>query len=185
LNVKAVLKSLLGIRAIEALLLYLKGTKQRAAGMTRGAQTTRALAIAPASRAVILGAAVHCLILGGLWLSGWSAAALAWILGVGGVMPLLNTIRQVLEHRTMDARAEIDYARTNQGACARIFGTGLFASTFGSAGANRHLLHHWEPEISYTRLAELERFLADTPMHVVMEKRRTTYYAAFRSLLSR
>ena len=45
--------------------------------------------------------------------------------------------------------------------CAACHGTsakgdGPLASTLGGAGFNRHLLHHWEPKISYTRFRELE-----------------------------
>jgi len=32
----------------------------------------------------------------------------------------------------------------------RLFGDDFFSCTFGGAGFNRHLLHHWEPQISYT-----------------------------------
>ena len=182
LSVKTLLKSLLGIRAIEAMCFYLKGAKERAGLRDDEIEPGRSLAAPPASQALLTGVAVHALIVGGLWLAGWSAAALAWIVGVGAVMPVLNAVRQVLEHRSMDARVEIDYSKVDQGACARIFGTGLFASTFGAAGANRHLLHHWEPQVSYTRLPDLERFLDGTAMRVVMDRRRTSYFRALRTL---
>jgi len=175
LNVKALLRSLLGIRAVEALGSYLRGAKEGRA--ERAARNT-----AKISRALVAGIAVHVGIVGGLWFMGWSAAALAWIFGVVAVMPVLNTVRQVLEHRHMDARIEIDYSKVDQGACTRMFGAGPFASTFGAAGANRHLLHHWEPQVSYTRLPDLERFLDDTAMRVVMDRRRTSYFTALRTL---
>jgi hypothetical protein len=100
------------------------------------------------------------------------------------VFPLLATLRQALEHRDDKARSDIDYAKTDQGAYTRLFGDGWFARTFGGAGFNRHLLHHWEPHVSYTRLADLERFLASTPIAAVMEMRRTSYGEAFRRLFS-
>ena len=33
-----------------------------------------------------------------------------------------------------------------------------FSRYFGGAGFNRHLLHHLDPSISYTRFDEFERF---------------------------
>jgi hypothetical protein len=81
----------------------------------------------------------------------------------------------LLEHRAEDARADVDYRVTDHGAVSRMFGDSLVARTFGGAGFNRHLLHHWEPTVSYTRLAELERFLLDTDAAAVVQARRTTY----------
>jgi fatty acid desaturase len=60
-----------------------------------------------------------------------------------------------------------------------VFGDGLIARTFGGAGFNRHLLHHWEPGISYTRLPDLEHFLNDTDLRPIMESRKTTYGRVF------
>ena len=65
-----------------------------------------------------------------------------------------------------------------------MFGDGLIAQTMGGAGYNRHLMHHWEPGVSYTRLPDLERFLADTPLAAVMARRTTTYGRIFRRLFA-
>lgn len=178
LNIVAVLKSVSGVRAIEALLSYLRRMSDVRSPAAFSAIEPR-LYVGP-----IVAATAHGLIVVGLWALGWTAASVAWLLGVGGVMPLLNTIRQVLEHRADSARPDVDYFRTDQGACARMFGSGWLDSMFGSAGANRHLLHHWEPQVSYTRLADLERFLADTAAREIMDRRRTTYYRALRDLFS-
>ena len=178
LGVAAMLKSLSGVRAVQALSAYFRrmsGARRPAAASTRAPHLYRGLVVAVAT---------HGLIVMALWSLGWTATALAWLAGVGGVMPLLNTIRQVLEHRADDARPDVDYARTDQGACARMFGTGWIDTLFGSAGANRHLLHHWEPQVSYTRLGDLEAFLVDTPARVIIDRRRTTYSECFRALFA-
>lgn len=182
LNCVAVLKSVLGVRAIEALLSYMRRTSGRGRNVRRHAVFSGIEARLRVG--LIVGLTAHGVIVGGLWALGWAAASVAWVLGIGGVMPLLNTIRQVVEHRADSARPDVDYSQTDQGACARMFGNGWLDSVFGSAGANRHLLHHWEPQVSYTRLADLERFLADTPVRTIMDRRRTTYYRAFRDLFS-
>ena len=115
---------------------------------------------------------------GGWWL------ALAWLVGVGAIFPFFSALRQFLEHRDEDASSSIDYGKVDHGAVTRIFQDGPFGSTFGGAGFNRHLLHHWEPQVSYTRLPDLERFIMDTPLASAIEKRRTTYAEAFLKLLS-
>jgi fatty acid desaturase len=172
LNARFLVRSLFGIRVIETLLSY-----------HRNAEGSRKPKARTGTKPFLLFAtaiAVHgFIVLGVLW-SGLWAAAIAWVLGFGAVLPFFGSIRQLLEHRTEDARPDQDYTATNQGACARISGGGYFSSTFGSAGFNRHLLHHWEPQVSCTRLADLERFLADTPMRVVMDRRRVSYAETFR-----
>jgi hypothetical protein len=97
-------------------------------------------------------------------------------------MPILNTIRQLLEHRHPDARIDVDYTQQDQGACTRMFTDGWLDRVFGPAGGHQHLLHHWEGQVSYTRLSDLERFLADTPLHGIIDGRRTTYARALRAI---
>jgi fatty acid desaturase len=116
--------------------------------------------------------------------SGWPGLA-AWILSVGACYPLFATLRQLLEHRSTEADPATDYTRTDHGALTRLFGTGPLASTFGGAGFNRHLLHHWEPQVSCTRLGDLENYLQGTSAAPIMAARRSTYLGAFRSLWRR
>jgi fatty acid desaturase len=183
LNMTALLKSVLGARALEALLSYVSYASRQAKG--KRIEQRALLPVTPAIVAALMAAVVvHGSIVGGLWASGSTAAAFAWIAGVGMVMPVLNTVRQVLEHRHPHARRDVDYSRTDQGACTRMFGNGPIDRLFGAAGANRHLVHHWEPQVPYARLAELERFLADTPARALMDRRRTTYVEALRQLFA-
>lgn len=131
------------------------------------------------------GLAFHAALLGGLLLAGRWVPALAWVVAMGSVFPLLGALRQILEHRAEAASAAVDYARIPHGATSRLFGDGLFARFFGGAGFNRHLLHHFEPAVSYTRLGELEAFLRETPLAGYLESRTTTYARTLRTLLGR
>jgi len=125
---------------------------------------------------------VHGLITGGLaWSGGWPAA-LAWAAGLTMFYPFFNAVRQLLEHRDENADPRTDYRAVTHGRINRLFGDSLLAQTLGGAGFNRHLLHHWEPSVSYTRLAELEDFLLRTPIGPMLEERRTTYLDTARRL---
>lgn len=109
--------------------------------------------------------------------------AIGWGLGAFSVYPFFGALRNLLEHRGEHASSEVDYHQVDQGETERLFGTSLLSSTYGSAGFNRHLLHHWEPQVSYTRLADLEEFLCDTEFGPrVIEPSRTTYPETFRRL---
>jgi hypothetical protein len=55
----------------------------------------------------------------------------------------------------------------------------------GGVGFNRHLLHHWDAGVSYTRLGELEDWLSTTNVAGILSERQTTYAAAFLRLWSR
>ncbi len=139
-----------------------------------------------AYRALFASAVIHgTIVLAALW-SGRYAAAAAWALGVFTFYPFYGSLRTLLEHRNEHADKNVDYTQVDHGAVNRLFGSGPLASSFGQAGFNRHLLHHWDPQVSYTRLKDLERFLMDTPIGAeVIENHRTTYAETFVKLYNR
>ena len=110
--------------------------------------------------------------------------ALAWLLGLFIFFPFFAAVRQVLEHRNESAKSTEDYYKTPHGIVNRLFGDGPWASSFGGAGFNRHLLHHWEPKISYTRLKEFEIYLRDTQIGARVQERTTTYWKTFRGIFN-
>jgi fatty acid desaturase len=130
----------------------------------------------------ICGVLLHAtLLLGALIMGNWGLV-LAWLVGVACVFPLFGALRTLLEHRHPDASSVIDYKKTDHGQYSRIFGSGLFASVFGGAGFNRHLIHHWVPSLSCTRFSEMEAFIKDTPVKNFYVTRETTYFRTFREL---
>src|SRR5262249_27645791 len=112
----------------------------------------------------------------GVWIS------LAWFFGMVALFPLFSSLRQLLEHRDIAASRDLDYGKVPHGAVSRLFGSGLIASTFGGAGFNRHLLHHWDPLIPCTRLIEVERFLLDTSAAGLIRQATTSYWRTFLGL---
>jgi fatty acid desaturase len=176
LNLLFLIKAAFGIRAVEVLLDRQSKTKKPAPAAS--ARSGGAL------RSILLGASAHAAVIGACLYFGFWWAALAWLLGVGLVFPFFGALRQLLEHRSESADRKADYRTQDHGALTRLFGDGFFSSTFGGAGFNRHLLHHWEPQVSYTNLPELEAFLEGTPVKNVMDGRRTSYAETFRRLFS-
>ena len=124
------------------------------------------------------------IVLGSFFLGAWPLAV-AWAAGIVVFWPLFNSGRQILEHRAFDADAAVDYAAVPHGATNRLFGSGPLASSLGGAGFNRHLLHHWDPTISCTRLRDLETFLARTQAAPALDDVRATYLGTIRRLWSR
>jgi fatty acid desaturase len=176
LDGRFLLRSLLGIGLLAA--LSHRGQRVRAAE-DGGAGTT-----APPGRArrwvlLLAGAALNLGIMVAGLAAGSIALAVAWPLAMICVHPFINATRQVLEHRSYEARRDVDYAQSSHGANTRMFGVGPLASTLGAAGFNRHLLHHWAPQTSYTRLSELEAFLFDTASADLFRSQVTTYPRAF------
>jgi fatty acid desaturase len=115
------------------------------------------------------------------WARCWSLVV-AWPVAVLMVMPTFTAVRQLLEHRRFDASSSTNYGLEPHGACTRMFASGPIGSTLGGAGFNRHLLHHWEPQVSYTNLAELEAFLLQTEAAPIIRSAKTHYVAAWRRL---
>jgi hypothetical protein len=116
--------------------------------------------------------------------AGWYAAGLSWVLSFISAYPTFNALRQILEHRSVTAARGADFTRVSHGAVNRMFGRGWLARTFGSAGFNRHLLHHWDPALSYTRFDEMESFFARTELAAAIDASRTTYLRTLRALLA-
>jgi len=179
LNLWFVIKTLFGLRVLEV--LFARKTIADASNKTakikeKAARTSMA---APLFALLVYGGIVALTYLVGFW---W--LSLAWIAGVGMVFPFLGALRQLLEHRDEKADNGADFRVVPHGATTRMFKEGAFGSTFGGAGFNRHLLHHWEPQISYTNLPALEQFLLRTKAGPIIERRTTTYSSAFLKLLS-
>lgn len=178
-----IVKALTGWRVVEVLAARARLTAPKAAPKAGSAARAEG---ALRDRLVLLGGiAAHVLILAALFLAGGPAAALAWGAGVGVVFPFFGALRQLLEHRSLEARGRVDYREVDHGGYTRLFGTSAFARLFGAAGFNRHLLHHWEPSVSYTVFDELEALFERVGMGPAMDGRRTTYGAAFRALYNR
>jgi fatty acid desaturase len=128
------------------------------------------------------GMLVHGAILAGpVWAGLWPAV-LAWVLGVAVVFPYFSALRNQLEHRSERASPEVDYSRVAHGTVNRMFRSTVLSSAFGSVGFDRHLLHHWEPSVSYTRFDDLEAFLMTTELAPAIDEARTTYRATWRRL---
>ncbi len=175
LSPRFIVESLTGIRVLKVL-----GGREKVAGAKKDAAKPKASLL---NSQLLLGLAIHVALLGAaLLLHQWTLVAV-WLLGMGVVFPFFGSVRQVLEHRSEEARADVDYRVVPHGAVGRLFGDGVIASTLGGAGFNRHLLHHWEPQLSYTRLAELEAYLRETQAADAIRARSTSYGATFRSLL--
>ena len=177
LNARFFWESILGLKAWRVL----SGRRQ---ALRAGQSQTRAKP--PGSWIpLMIGALVHGSVVGiGVWLQSW-ALVLGWLVGTGIGLPLLGALRQLLEHRAVGPMELGQRPGPRIPAVTRMFGAGLFPGMLGGAGFNRHLLHHWEPQVSYTRLAELERFLLDTPAGPVVSAMRTSYSKALVELAER
>jgi fatty acid desaturase len=134
--------------------------------------------VVPALRSALLhGAILAALVLAGLW-----STAAAWAFATAVVFPLLATVRQVLEHRPFDIDCDVDVVALAEGAANRMFPCDFFSRWLGAAGFNRHLLHHWDPGVSYTRFDDMERFLMATPLAARVDAARTTYASAWKQM---
>src|SRR5262249_45385561 len=141
LNILFIIKGLFGFRLLEVV-----GARH---SFTRGQRPTKdGRYVGP------IGLFIHLSIVMAAFMSGAAWLSVAWIVGALMVFPLLAALRQLLEHRDPKAHAATCHYRHAHGAYTRIFGADLFSSLFGGAGFNRHLLHHWEPQVSYTNLSE-------------------------------
>ncbi len=175
-------KAATGLFVLEVLLRKARQSAERAEPAER--VRARSSGTAAGVLASVRSAALHLAVVGLLFFGGFPVAAATWVLGVACAFPLFATVRTIVEHRRADAACAVDFAVELHGPVNRLFGTGLVSRYFGSAGFNRHLLHHWDPAISYTRFDEMERFFLSTPLAAEMEASRTGYSAQIRTLMA-
>jgi fatty acid desaturase len=178
LNLRFLTESLLGVRALKVVMLRNKLQRGGAAKPAKSRSKTGFFVLAG-------GIVFNAVCLGALLYLHAGAAIFSWICGVLVFFPFFGALRQLLEHRgelpgPAGTRADVICSATN-----RIFGDGVLASTLGAAGFNRHLLHHWDPRVSYTNLRELENFLLETYAGSWLREQRTTYWRTFRNLYAR
>ena len=125
----------------------------------------------------------HLSLLSILFLLGGWELLISWLTGLVVVFPSLATIRQVLEHRDLHASRTTNYRETDHGKVSRLFGKGIIDSSFGAAGFNRHLLHHWDPGVSYTSLPDIEDYLLNCPeTSDILKESKTSYWKTFIAL---
>ncbi len=99
--------------------------------------------------------------------------------------PFFVTLRQVLRHRDENSDPTLNYNEFPHGPVLRSFGNDPISGTFGNAGFNLHLLHHWDPDISYTRLSEMEEYFKQTGLGRIIEDSRRSYWGVFGTLVKK
>lgn len=119
-----------------------------------------------------------------IFTNNW-AFAITWVLGFGIFFPFFATIRQLLEHRDELAHHATDFRKHTHGKISRLFVHTILSSSFGAAGFTRHMIHHWDPQTSYTRLADIERFLLQCDKTApIVQSSKTTYFKTIKKLLA-
>lgn len=111
--------------------------------------------------------------------------SIAWILAMIIFFPFFATVRQVMEHRDDLAKNEIHFYSSAQKRISRLFSDSLFSKTFGPAGFNKHMIHHWDPHLPYMVLKEVETFLLNCKRTgPIIRSSRTTYFSVFKKLFT-
>ena len=177
-------RALTGLYLLELMSRYVFHARP-AASVGRAPSSAPAGSTADRITPVLRTAAVHSIFLGIAIFFHAYASALVWAIAVVFVFPFFASTRQILEHRASEAACSTDFGLVPHGPVNRLFGTDLFSRYFGAAGFNRHLLHHWDPTVSYTRFDEMQAFFSGTHLQGSMGKAQSSYGSTFRALLRR
>ena len=109
--------------------------------------------------------------------------AVVWVYTFLTGVPLFFKIRQTLEHRNVDHDKTKSFINIDHGPINRLFKSNFFSRFFGSAGFNKHLLHHWDPSLSYTNFREFENFLLKTKLKEQILNSKSNYNKIFSNLI--
>jgi fatty acid desaturase len=134
---------------------------------------------------LMYGALIHVAIITTFMYFSFFATAIAWALAFGVFFPFFATIRQILEHRDELAKSSTDFTQQKHGKVSRLFVTTILNTSFGAAGFTRHMIHHWDPQISYTRLKDIELFLSGSETTAsIINASKTTYHSVLKKLIT-
>ena len=143
---------------------------------------------------LLLGAIAHLGIFSAIYLGlGWWPL-LVWSVSLLVVTPMLGMLRNLLEHRYVEAVDPIlweIFMNSNSKAIeinqvtTRTFTQSIFSKFYGSMGFTRHLLHHWDPSISFMNLGKVHEFLLTSEVGELLKKTDTTYTRTFFYLLGK
>jgi fatty acid desaturase len=135
-----------------------------------------------------LGLVLHAIIVLGLVNIFGSRSALIWIICTVFITPGLGIVRNILEHRYVES-IDLDVWNVLMGktisiedpqqVTTRIFTTSRLSSVWGSMGFTRHLLHHWDPSISFLNLDKVHEFLLNTQIGEQLKAMDTTFASTF------
>jgi fatty acid desaturase len=179
LSPRFILESLTGIHAVRTLLVYFSPDNHTDHKEKTLSEKIKGFDFKKALRLIVSQSIVLLILV----LFGKYFTAIAWIIGIVIFWPFLGSLRQILRHRGEYTSVKVDYYKTDQGAFLRMFGDDLFSKSFGAAGFNKHMLHHWDPHVSYTRLDDMEKFMLSTELGPIIDSGRTSYKNVFFKLL--
>jgi fatty acid desaturase len=132
---------------------------------------------------VLRAIAIHTLFVSTALFLHCYSTAIVWLFAVIFLFPFFASVRQILEHRATPALCETDFMQELHGPINRMFGKDPFSRFFGAAGFNRHMLHHWDPTVSYTCFDKMQAFFAATELKPHLEDAQSTYLSSFTALL--
>ena len=142
----------------------------------------------------IAGVVIHTLIIALIYFGLGIRSLIVWSISLLIVAPSLGMLRNLLEHRYVEAVDPVLWSfftspngksiEINQ-ITTRTFTESMFSRLYGSMGFTRHLLHHWDPSISYLNLEKVHEFLLNSEVGELMKKTDTTYTRTFFYLFGR
>ena len=117
-----------------------------------------------------------------IWFNHYQLA-IVWILAMLVFFPFFATVRQLIEHRDELAASDNAFYNSPKRKTSRLFTNSIFSILLGSAGFNKHMIHHWDPVLPFTALEKVEVFLADCDKtKEIIKESKTTYFAAIKKL---
>lgn len=116
-----------------------------------------------------------------------TSAIFIWFLATYFISPGLGLLRNLLEHRyveNVDAEVwktllDASYKLNETQVTTRRFTKSKLSRLYGSMGFTRHLIHHWDPSISFIHLQKVDKFLLQTQIGPALEKTNSTFTSTF------
>jgi fatty acid desaturase len=137
-----------------------------------------------------VGIVMHFSILLWIFRNGFSLGEICYLTATYFITPGLGMLRNLLEHRYVEIvdpsvwntlTGRISGVKVTQ-ATTRTFTQSILSQLYGSMGFTRHLLHHWDPSISFQNLKSVHQFILDSEVGHLVLSTDTTFTRQFISL---
>jgi fatty acid desaturase len=142
----------------------------------------------------IIGVLIHLQVLIAMFLWASYPVLVFWALTTFFLTPALGIVRNLLEHKYVESvQPEIWYQILGReqpqnlvsSVTTRTFTHSALSKLYGSMGFTRHLIHHWDPAISFSNLEEVHNFLLDTKLGANLTMVDATFTRTFLHLWQR
>ena len=108
--------------------------------------------------------------------------AFSWFYGFIAFYPFFSSLLNILEHgHPKEVMNNLDFKISPLN---RLFDSSFISKyIYGSFGANKHAIHHWDPTVHHSNMDDVEKFLYNSQIQKDIIQRRISFFKTLKQLI--